>query len=914
MKKLLLFALIFLCSVSMASAFFSPHGYYRFDTTDLGLDNEGLFNLSNNGCDRNTTLPLIGPSSADCERSNSDFLTNATVNLQGIRTIDGWWYLESVGAGFTLWNIGDVSDTENYLKIDTDPSGFLRLDVALGAGSTAGNSGSAITLNEWHHIVTTFNGSDWLVYQDGVFNFSVSDTSVPDSSNDQLNVMADRQNDDFGDGMVDNFALFNDSFSAANVTTSFNGGAGLGFGDPPPHGYDPLLYYECEDNFVNTGTQSGFDLTANGGVNFNQSIIGQGCRFNADNERVRNDTFLDISGVNTIEFWVNFTTLNNDQDVIEISDGSNDNRFRWDVDNQNSQHVVSMRTGGVQRWEAIVAQAFSTNTLYHFLIRQNDTNVGLFFDGALISSEVGEFWFNTSTFDDFMFGDSALTASRTVRGVMDNMALFNESYTTADIAFAFNNGAGRNYSIVAVPSLEFNTTVTLINSSSPQNEGTIGFYQFNITTNITDSTSNITFVQINTSNFSVSHAFAEGTWTITNTSNSVNYTGDVIIGNGDAEQLRLNLTAPMVTLDANQTFTIFTQSQDNINDTDTIVVTVLNVPSIVALSGYNLTSEAIGCTEWNNDPRENCNTTDTTPTITFNTNVSAFCRLGIDDFNHSSLNNTRDCSGGEGTTSHTCTLIALDALGLLNQTIYAGCTSEAGFDSGNSTSSSGALPLDIFSTPGIVNLTSPLNNSLFGKLDALISLLWTNTTNDDNRSLTFKVYVNNTLNDTVTGLSLSYNLTGDNRSYNWSVESFNGVFSGGNSTTFFFNQTIGPANLSFAFCGNQSGDFFPNITFFNGTDGTLSDPAAQPVNFTGNECYLNISDSSGSGGFINLSINQTNARYTVDCPPVLNLTTTAQQVGNITSNMPLLLNCSLAYLNVTADFPFAFDFIVGEIT
>ena len=109
-----------------------------------------------------------------------------------------------------------------------------------------------------------------------------------------------------------------------------------------------------------------------------------------------------------------------------------------------------------------------------------------------------------------------------------------------------------------------------------------------------------------------------------------------------------------------------------------------------ALSFFNLTSDG-GCTVWNTNKSSYCNTTDSTPTITFATDLNAVCAVGVNDWNYTTMGVSRNCSGGEGTQSHTCTLISSDQLVYEQSSVYLSCKSFLGKESVNSSSGSLAV-------------------------------------------------------------------------------------------------------------------------------------------------------------------------------------------------------------------------------
>lgn len=120
-------------------------------------------------------------------------------------------------------------------------------------------------------------------------------------------------------------------------------------------------------------------------------------------------------------------------------------------------------------------------------------------------------------------------------------------------------------------------------------------------------------------------------------------------------------------------------------------------PPEINQNSYNMTSEGgEGCINWRTDKTIPCSTGDTTPTVNFTTNEAAWCAIGTQNINFSDYNNlgvNRNCTTGQGATSHTCTLVDQDELVYENSTAYLSCKDSSG--NMNITSTSGALSLTI---------------------------------------------------------------------------------------------------------------------------------------------------------------------------------------------------------------------------
>jgi hypothetical protein len=122
-----------------------------------------------------------------------------------------------------------------------------------------------------------------------------------------------------------------------------------------------------------------------------------------------------------------------------------------------------------------------------------------------------------------------------------------------------------------------------------------------------------------------------------------------------------------------------------------------DTPPVVIL--INLTSEG-GLGQLVNMTDKTCqnpgctlpSTSDTTPSFSLKTDISAYCRIGVSNLNYTDMGTWRNCTGG-GSTFHTCTLGSQDELVYEDSYVYFGCASTNGLE--NLTSTSGAVKLTI---------------------------------------------------------------------------------------------------------------------------------------------------------------------------------------------------------------------------
>ena len=106
---------------------------------------------------------------------------------------------------------------------------------------------------------------------------------------------------------------------------------------------------------------------------------------------------------------------------------------------------------------------------------------------------------------------------------------------------------------------------------------------------------------------------------------------------------------------------------------------------------WNMTSDG-GCTDWRTNKSTYCQTTDGTPTVTFDTVGATNCSISTS--NLLSYNSTRKC-GTTGTTEHICTVIDADKLIYGLQDLYVQCENGVG-----DSSLSGSLAINMTAGSG----------------------------------------------------------------------------------------------------------------------------------------------------------------------------------------------------------------------
>ena len=155
----------------------------------------------------------------------------------------------------SLWLFGD-----NVVHVYFDPVGLV---VA---------STTELTLDEWHHVAATYDGSAANIYINGVLNASAAVATTPATNTQPMHFGAGRDNNTFFfQGQIDEVEVFNRALTAAEVKAIYDAGS-LGKIKPPPPVESDILSFSLENHTVPVGTtvvwtnQSGSIHTTTSGV------------------------------------------------------------------------------------------------------------------------------------------------------------------------------------------------------------------------------------------------------------------------------------------------------------------------------------------------------------------------------------------------------------------------------------------------------------------------------------------------------------------------------------------------------------------------------------------------------------------------------------------------------------------------
>ena len=241
MKKLYIL-LYMMVSVILASIVVADttNNYWTFDDIleDSGTNTDHFWSSGN---DYRAAIISngIGLSGTD------QYVFNDTVSMNGIQTLEFWFYPDAAGDYANLmYAEDDASCDEGNKIIFSLRSGnvYLRLEkYSQSGGWTINTPADSANIGSWHHLLITNNGTKTGVYINGTAVGSADETSLFGTTDFNNLYMGSRCDGSYDlDGAIDNVRFSDESCDATCISDAYNSHAGKDYSVPPPTTYPPI--------------------------------------------------------------------------------------------------------------------------------------------------------------------------------------------------------------------------------------------------------------------------------------------------------------------------------------------------------------------------------------------------------------------------------------------------------------------------------------------------------------------------------------------------------------------------------------------------------------------------------------------------------------------------------------------------
>ena len=372
--------------------------------------------------------------------SNID--TNLDSGSYSSFTISAWIKADTLSSGKVVaaqTRYGNWSNSSWLLYVEA-PGGvpYMTFYMMSGGSPILAGKNTVLSINQWYHIVATWDGTTSKVYIDGVKE--TTEGTVSSMNTSVVNTLIGASHDSAGtgttggwDGKLDAVSIFDYALSASQVTTLY-GSSSTGIGNPMAisGGGKPVAYY-------NLGDKSAFN-----GSNYlvpNSSLKDYVFDFDGSNYIATGTTLtnLSVSTSFSISCWVKITSNVNYDHIVAAPTHSgawdtgfglyaNGSGIRFWVEkwNQTNQYVATSSLNNGQ-WYHIGATFDTTNGLKLYVNAGTPTTAtGTTIDGLSNTIFIGST--GTSTTYGFI-------------GDLSNTQIWNTELSSSEIETLYNNGS-----------------------------------------------------------------------------------------------------------------------------------------------------------------------------------------------------------------------------------------------------------------------------------------------------------------------------------------------------------------------------------------------------------------------------------------------------------------------------------------
>jgi hypothetical protein len=164
---------------------------------------------------QNSVLNLDG--SADYAFANDD----TSFSITDAVTVAAWVKINSNGSTFSIARKGaTLTPAYSLNRLGINRFGFW---VYLGSWVNSGGSSTATTVGEWYHIAGVYNGSEIMIYVNGILDGSSSRSGPIPTTTDNFYIGGDVGNGtEWFNGLIDEVSVWNKALTQSQIQTLMN--------------------------------------------------------------------------------------------------------------------------------------------------------------------------------------------------------------------------------------------------------------------------------------------------------------------------------------------------------------------------------------------------------------------------------------------------------------------------------------------------------------------------------------------------------------------------------------------------------------------------------------------------------------------------------------------------------------------
>lgn len=216
-----------------------PLAHWKLDEASWTNDctSDTVFDSSGNAFNGDACPASTGPTggvqgkfgkAGDFDGSDDRIQADPTdlLDLPGPLTLEAWFNLDSIASTIAIAGKDGATGNQGYV-LRFNPSSE-RLNAYLSSDGTTltqlNSTTTGLTINTWYHGTMVYDGSNLILYLNGVFNGSIAFTGNVFASSTDFDIGARNNNAQFFNGKIDDVRLYNYARTAAQVVEDMNAG------------------------------------------------------------------------------------------------------------------------------------------------------------------------------------------------------------------------------------------------------------------------------------------------------------------------------------------------------------------------------------------------------------------------------------------------------------------------------------------------------------------------------------------------------------------------------------------------------------------------------------------------------------------------------------------------------------------
>jgi hypothetical protein len=416
-------------------------GYWSFDE-GRGTHASDMSGNENDGTLLNGPGWVVGKSrgALGFDGVNDYIEINNATTLQSTPTNQwsmGAWIYPTGAGGNRIVVRKDASGGGYYIRLNS--TNFQSL-LRFSGGHVERSAGTAV-LNEWNHLVMTYDGTTRKHFLNGVEVGSWNEGVTLAFNTSVVRIGANSSTSEFFNGTIDEVRIYNRALSASEVYSLYANTKSTIVGVTPTDRYNNGLVAHWTFDGKHTTPTTVEDVVGNNdgtthGVVPAGGIIGQAMKFDGvnDNISVLNSSIFNSFGTNpfSVAAWVKTTSTSFASLVDNKTAGTNNAGYNLQIAETNGRAYFRVGTGAGQAQTGNSITNVTDGEWHHLVGTRDASGLKIYVNGILENQNSNCGTCNVTSSQNLLFGSYG--AGGFLDGLLDDVRIYNRALSANEVA------------------------------------------------------------------------------------------------------------------------------------------------------------------------------------------------------------------------------------------------------------------------------------------------------------------------------------------------------------------------------------------------------------------------------------------------------------------------------------------------